>query len=684
MSTTTAREDGPASSNAVPVRKDRGASLSFLSTNVPRQIGPYRFVRHLGSGSFAQVYGAVHDGTGEEVAVKAIAARKLNAKLRENLECEIKILKDFKHENIVGLYGIDKTSSMEYIFLVMEYCDGGDLHQFLQANGALGEDVARVFMNDLARGLDFMWSKQFIHRDLKPQNLLLKNGVTGPRRFLPTLKIADFGFARHLEEATMAETTCGSPLYMAPEILRLQKYGANADLWSVGAIMFEMLTKRPPFTGTGRRSLIANIETKTIRYPDGIVIGQPAKDLLEGLLKVKPTERMSFQAFLSAPFLKTVVPTDTLRASASKVSPLQKGLAVQIPGTERAAGAARAGASGGGSRGRREPPTASQQHMQFVSGKQYQEPADGRRGAGVAGLHESEEFVVVLGRSSSTNGSSSKGNESSANSAHSGHGGGTASASSGAFVSGQFWESLWHRGLAVTHLADSRMARLHNQVSVNGSWGRPAGLGNGTETVASALACSLALYARALRLVTSALDCVGTSDAAKEAMKTSLKDIVEKSDACRAQAHFAMKAADSRGMLKTIRVQREENAMYHSAVAMGRRARALEQLSETVQVDPATAHDGHPGDPPLRQAQNLYYHAIYLLEDMLQAEPNRGQTGGGGTHDLTYADLHTIERLHEALSKRTNDLNQRLYKQGTPTTDNNHQQKQHKLAVKKE
>ena len=86
---------------------------------------------------------------------------------------------------------------------------------------------------------------------------------------------------------------------MAPEILRLKKYGANADLWSVGAIMFEMLTNRPPFTGTGRRSLIANIEKNAIQYPNGIDLGKDAQDVLAGLLKVKPTERMSFQEFLN-------------------------------------------------------------------------------------------------------------------------------------------------------------------------------------------------------------------------------------------------------------------------------------------------------------------------------------------------------------------------------------------------
>ena len=144
-------------------------------------------------------------------------------------------------------------------------------------NGRLDEYVVHIFMNDLANGLKFMWSKKYIHRDLKPQNLLLKSSLHSS---VPTLKIADFGFARHLEEAAMAETTCGSPLYMAPEILRLQKYGANADLWSVGAIMFEMLTKRPPFNGSGRRSLLTNIEKGQLNVPESVTLSPRAIELL--------------------------------------------------------------------------------------------------------------------------------------------------------------------------------------------------------------------------------------------------------------------------------------------------------------------------------------------------------------------------------------------------------------------
>ena len=114
----------------------------------------------------------------------------------------------------------------------------------IKSKGAQTEEQTLSYLGQLAHGLHHMRQHNLIHRDLKPQNLLLSS--TAPDA---VLKIADFGFARHMMQQDMAETLCGSPLYMAPEILRFQKYDAKADLWSVGTIVFELLTARPPFTG---------------------------------------------------------------------------------------------------------------------------------------------------------------------------------------------------------------------------------------------------------------------------------------------------------------------------------------------------------------------------------------------------------------------------------------------------
>nr|GMC97587.1 serine/threonine-protein kinase ATG1c-like isoform X2 [Ipomoea batatas] len=134
------------------------------------------------------------------------------------------------------------------IYIVLEYCRGGDLSMYLQKrHGRIPETTAKHFMQQLASGLQVLRENNLIHRDLKPQNLLLSTNDENS-----ILKIADFGFARSLQPRGLAETLCGSPLYMAPEIMQLQKYDAKADLWSVGAILFQLVTGRTPFTGNNQ------------------------------------------------------------------------------------------------------------------------------------------------------------------------------------------------------------------------------------------------------------------------------------------------------------------------------------------------------------------------------------------------------------------------------------------------
>jgi serine/threonine-protein kinase ULK/ATG1 len=165
---------------------------------------------------------------------------------------------------------------------------------------ALPEDVVHHFLKELAKGIKCLYDNNLIHRDLKPQNLLLTEDS-------PTavLKIADFGFARHLAEASMAETLCGSPLYMAPEILKFQKYDAKADLWSVGAILYEMAVGKTPYGGQNHVQLLANIERNDLRFPKDVSISEECTNLLYGLLRRNPMVRISFDEFFNHPFART-------------------------------------------------------------------------------------------------------------------------------------------------------------------------------------------------------------------------------------------------------------------------------------------------------------------------------------------------------------------------------------------
>ncbi|KAI7755122.1 hypothetical protein M8C21_025992 [Ambrosia artemisiifolia] len=269
-----------------------------------RSVGDYVVGRQLGSGSFSVVWHARHKVHGTEVAIKEIVTGKLNKKLEESLISEIDILRNINHPNIIRLHDMIKEPGK--IHLVLEYCKGGDLSMFIQRRqGRIPKSTSVHFMQQLAAGLKVLRDNQIIHRDLKPQNLLLSTNDDNS-----TLKIADFGFARSLQPRNLAETLCGSPLYMAPEIMQLHKYDAKADLWSVGAILFQLVTGRTPFTGNNQIQLHQNIMKSTeLQFPPDVKDLSPeCIDLCRKLLRQNPVERLTFEEFFAHPFITQTKP----------------------------------------------------------------------------------------------------------------------------------------------------------------------------------------------------------------------------------------------------------------------------------------------------------------------------------------------------------------------------------------
>ncbi|XP_019428954.1 PREDICTED: serine/threonine-protein kinase ATG1c-like isoform X2 [Lupinus angustifolius] len=268
------------------------------ATGRSRVVGDYIIGRQIGAGSFSVVWHGRHKVHGTEVAIKEIVTLRLNKKLQESLMSEIFILKQINHPNIIRLHDIIEVPGK--IHLVLEYCKGGDLSLYIQCHGRVPEATAKHFMQQLATGLKVLRDNNLIHRDLKPQNLLLTRNDERS-----VLKIADFGFARSLQPRGLAETLCGSPLYMAPEIMQLQKYDAKADLWSVGAILFQLVTGRTPFTGNNQIQLLQNIMKSTeLQFPsDNRSLCIDCKDLCQKLLRRNPVERLTFEEFFNHPFL---------------------------------------------------------------------------------------------------------------------------------------------------------------------------------------------------------------------------------------------------------------------------------------------------------------------------------------------------------------------------------------------
>ncbi|KAF8337034.1 kinase-like domain-containing protein [Cantharellus anzutake] len=307
---------------------------------------PYVLTNVIGTGSFATVYRGYHVKNRSAVAIKTVSKAILTAKLLDNLESEITILKSLNHRNITALKDIVKAE--KHIYLIMDYCSGGDLSNYIKArgkvdtlqyvpepgaapifyphpkSGGLDRKIVRSFLRQLAEALKFLRERNLIHRDLKPQNLLLQPAAdedlaSGLPLGTPILKVADFGFARILPHATLAETLCGSPLYMAPEILSYEKYDAKADLWSVGAVLYEMSVGRPPFRANNHIELLNKINRADSRvsFPDedpskvGVIPVPPdIKQLIRILLRRHPVERAGFDDFFNSPVLNGVIPGD--------------------------------------------------------------------------------------------------------------------------------------------------------------------------------------------------------------------------------------------------------------------------------------------------------------------------------------------------------------------------------------
>ncbi|XP_022097435.1 serine/threonine-protein kinase ULK3-like [Acanthaster planci] len=288
--------------------------MAASSAKQPKLNG-FIFTEKLGSGSYATVYKAYRKGQQREVvAVKCVLKSSLSKNSVENLLTEIEILKHIKHEHIVELRDFQWDDS--YIYLIMEYCSGGDMSHFVRTKQALPEQTVRVFVRQIASALHHLQLENITHMDLKPQNLLLSNSYD------PVLKLADFGFALYMTEDVRADSLRGSPLYMAPEIICEGRYDAKVDLWSVGVIMFECLFGHAPFASKTFTELAEKIRSsKPVQIPDTIPISDRCRDLLLKLLQRDPADRIDFPDFFQHSFidLEHIPSTESLKKAKALV-----------------------------------------------------------------------------------------------------------------------------------------------------------------------------------------------------------------------------------------------------------------------------------------------------------------------------------------------------------------------------
>uniref|UniRef100_A0A7N8X472 Maternal embryonic leucine zipper kinase n=1 Tax=Mastacembelus armatus TaxID=205130 RepID=A0A7N8X472_9TELE len=253
----------------------------------------YEVYETIGSGGFAKVKLGRHILTGEKVAIKIMNKKDLGEDL-PRVKVEIEAMKNLSHQHVCRLYQVIETST--HIFMVLEYCPGGELFDYIVAKDRLSEEETRVFFRQIASAMAYVHSQGYAHRDLKPENLLIDENRN--------LKLIDFGLCAKPKGGLSYElmTCCGSPAYAAPELIQGKAYiGSEADVWSMGVLLFALLCGYLPFDDENCMALYRKIARG--RYDNPRWLSPGSVLLLNQMLQVDPKRRLSVRQLLDHPWV---------------------------------------------------------------------------------------------------------------------------------------------------------------------------------------------------------------------------------------------------------------------------------------------------------------------------------------------------------------------------------------------
>jgi len=272
---------------------------------LPRDVeDDYELIEQLGEGQFAKVFKAEHRVTGQIVAIKMICRKETGADVQSVTDKEIMIMRNINHQNCVRLHNIYQTE--EQVQLVMELLEGRDLFDRITQRKKFPENTAKTMLWQICSGVKHLHDRHIIHRDLKPENILLESEDSDIE-----VKVADFGLSKifpHNADAMQTQTRCGTPGYVAPEVLNSTLYCEKIDTWAMGVIAYMLLCGHPPFPLDMKASSLKKVNNAKFSFPSRHwhSISNEAQDLIKKMIVIDVQKRLSMAQVLDHPWFTNV------------------------------------------------------------------------------------------------------------------------------------------------------------------------------------------------------------------------------------------------------------------------------------------------------------------------------------------------------------------------------------------
>ena len=265
------------------------------------KITDFDILKELGNGSFGRVFLARHKKTKVKYAIKAIDKQnKTNIEEKPYFRRELEVMYKIHHPNVVKLFGHFEDN--KYCYFIMEYISKGNVYNLLTIDKTkqLSTKVVATIMKDVISAAYFLHNMDppIIHRDIKPENVLLHEGFIA--------KLTDFGWSNYIQEDKERKTVCGTPIYLAPEIIKETGHDERVDIWCIGVLLFELTTGKVPFQGNDIETLKTNILHLKINWPNEM--DPNAKDLISKILKLDPDERLTLEDIIQHEFFLKYFP----------------------------------------------------------------------------------------------------------------------------------------------------------------------------------------------------------------------------------------------------------------------------------------------------------------------------------------------------------------------------------------